>query len=172
MKKISNGKDAINLFFEEKDPVTLAEEIDSFINCFCFDKDGFVHELRIMPKEKQDKMRDYLFLWIIKLNWLKENNCFDLRNEYSVNTAEKLGEILEDELKDVKKRYNYEGDFIESKENIPFELAFTNEMSRIHRTLIQSFSSIVFECLLVYKDIEEKIKDSDLDEWFYKTPMI
>jgi hypothetical protein len=57
---------------------------------------------------------------------------------------------------------------------------FTESMSREHKTLQQSFSSIVFRWLIVLKDLElneeftecSSIIGSEFDRKYYNTPLI
>lgn len=170
----------INVFRESRTGEVAAEKMSDFVNNFVFDKKGFFEEMLRQSKDIKERFTKVCLAWIKKLNYLGYKNWYDERNKYSILTAESIAEILKENS--IFNGLGYNGCIKRSEvynKNLPFEIEFAERMGEIHRTLQQSFSSIVFEWMynLVddvnkdYAEIGEAIK-SNMDESFYRTPLI
>jgi hypothetical protein len=175
------GKEMVLTFKEEKNPSKLARIMENFVNNFLVDIDGFVEALKQEEESVKIRFSTICLLWVKKLNFYKKEDWFDLRNQYSVETCEKIQHILGNDLESFIPEYK---GYIDEEQEIEneienFEILFVEEMGKAHRTLQQTFSGIVFRWLRdmheVMEDeffcISQKIK-SNLEEDFWRTPMI
>ena len=151
----------INLMCEGR-ATELARGFETYVNSFSFNPEEFVEELKGADYDSQYRFTMLCLAWVNELDFLYSKGEYDGRNEYSVT----LGYELNNELRDL-----YEID------NFSKEFAF--EMRLTHRTLMQSFSSIVFLWLrdLNDTDLNEfydvgNIILENFDENYYKTPFI
>lgn len=172
------GKEMVVTFKEEKNPSKLARIMEDFVNNFLVDIDGFVEALKQEEESVKIRFSTICLLWVKKLNFYKKEDWFDLRNQYSVETCEKIQHILGNDLELFIPEYK--GYIDEEQEIENFEILFVEEMGKAHRTLQQTFSGIVFKWLKdmhevmeeeFFNRISQKIK-SNFDEDFYRTPMI
>lgn len=162
-----NGKVMANKFFSEYDGEKLANEMSDFVNSFSFDLDGFLEGVN--EQEKKQKILDVFFLWIKHQPPVERKGFYDARNEYSVQTANKLQEVFRKEIEEVSERLGYNTEWEITSEDTK-EVAFVKKMGREHRTLQQSFSKIVFRSLLLFPELEGGLQN--LEEGFWKMPMI
>lgn len=186
---IRDGKVIAKKFFEDYDGKKLGNIVGDFVNCFSFDKKGFIEGVK--EAKDKEKILDVLLLWLIKLEFLKDNKYYDARNEYSIELGVKIAKVLHDEVEKTRAKYSYEGvileeDYemgsylvdaggefcIEDTELIPIEkeVMFVETMAKEHRTLQQSFSGLVFEVLTLFPEIEKRLQA--LGENFWNVPMI
>jgi len=186
---IRDGKVIAKKFFEDYDGKKQGYIVGDFVNCFSFDKKGFIDGVK--EEKDKEKILDVALLWLIKLKFLKNIEYYDLRNKYSVELGVKVVEVLHDEVEKIRAKYSYEGVvldedyergsylvdtggefYIEDIELIPIEkeVMFVETMAREHRTLQQSFSGLVFEVLTLFPEIEKRLQA--LGENFWNVPMI
>lgn len=174
------ANEIVRLFNECNNGSMVAGTVSDFVNSYSFDSAGFVKEMIAQPKKTQILFTNTCFVWIDKLSRLLKEDRYDERNKYSVETADKIKKLLGEKLEKITakyKGYNLSG---YCDEKLPFELMFTESMSREHKTLQQSFSSIVFRWLIVLKDLElneeftecSSIIGSEFDRKYYNTPLI
>lgn len=189
MARITNGKVVAGEFFKDYEGKELGRIVGNFVNSFSFDKKGFIDGVK--EAKDKEKILDVLLLWLIKLEFLKDNKYYDARNECSIEIGVKIANELHDEVIRISDIYGYEGvileeDYemgsylvdiedegnIENYEFVPIEkeVMFVETMAREHRTLQQSFSGIVFEALILFPEIEKKLKT--LEGNFWEVPMI
>jgi hypothetical protein len=172
------GKEMVLTLKEEKNPSKLARIMQDFVNKLIVDIDGFVEALKKEEESVKIRFATISLLWVKKLNFYKKEEWYDLRNEYSVETCEKIQHLLGNDLESFMP--DYQGFIDEEQEIENFEILFVEEMGRAHRTLQQTFSGIVFKWLRdmhesledeFFIDISQRIKSSFSEE-FYRTPMI
>lgn len=189
MARITNGKVVAGEFFKDYEGKELGRIVGNFVNSFSFDKKGFIDGVK--EAKDKEKILDVLLLWLIKLEFLKDNKYYDARNECSIEIGVKIAEVLHDEVEKTRAKYSYEGvileeDYemgsylvdiedegnIENYEFVPIEkeVMFVETMAREHRTLQQSFSGLVFEVLTLFPEIEKRLQA--LGEKFWNVPMI
>lgn len=154
------GKEVLDLFYSDYKGEELAEKVEDFVNNYTFDQSGFVEEIK--TREDKEKILPILLFWILKLKIINDCKRYDLRNEYSVIIGKKIYKILHNEINDM---YN------KTSKSIREGVCFIEAMSKAHRTLQQSFSGLIFESLLCFPELKEKLL-IELDEDFYKTPLI
>lgn len=142
--------------------VDLVRGFENYVNSFSFRPEKFVDELKKADYDSQYKFTLLSLGWISELDFLYREEMYDGRNEYSV----KLGYDINRELQGL-----YEID--------DFSKEFAYEMRLTHRTLMQSFSSIVFLWLRDLNDTDltefydvGNIILENFDENYYKTPFI
>ena len=147
---------------DEGSPVKLARGFENYVNSFSFNPEKFVEELKRADHDSQYRFTILSLAWVNELDFLYFRGEYDGRNEYSVT----LGYELNTELRDLYEIDDFSKEFA-------FEMRFT------HRTLMQSFSSIVFLWLreLRNTDLTEFYVVGDFiienyDENYYKTPYI
>lgn len=187
MTIIKKGKEMVKVFGETNEPKKLAKIMDNFINSFSCDKQGFIENLKLSDNNVKNRFTIISLMWIKKLNYFKEINWFDGRNEYSINTAVKIQSVLGDDLNILINNYDgrmdnddFEYEETEEGKKVPFEWIFVEQMSRTHRTLQQTFSGIVFEWLSELENMDtskeltniSKRINENLDDRFFKTPLI
>lgn len=182
------GKEIAELILKDFDGKEMANEMSTFVNSFSIDKKGFLEGV----SENTDALFDIIFLWLIKLRFLKKINYYDLRNEYSVKTGAKLAELFKEEVEAIERLYQYNGSLdyedyesgmywneLSDKEKedseykeieIETEIMFVEAMSREHRTLQQSFSGLIFELLTLFPEFSQRLEE--LDDNFFKAPLI
>lgn len=177
---IRDGKVIAKKFFEDYDGKKLGNIVGDFVNCFSFDKKGFIDGVK--EEKDKEKILDVALLWLIKLKFLKNIGYYDLRNKYSVELGVKIAEVLHDEVEKIRAKYSYEGVILEEDyergsylvdtggEFCIEKVMFVETMAREHRTLQQSFSGLVFEVLTLFPEIEKKLKT--LEGNFWEVPMI
>lgn len=168
---MKNGKNIAEKFFVDYDGKELAKEVSDFVNPFFYDREGFIERI----KEEKDKtpILNIVLLWLIKLEFLEDNNYYDERNKCSIEAGNQLRGVLSDKVVYVSSLFKYKGiidhkDY-ENNNSINKEILFVETMGRDHRTLQQSFSSLIFETLTLFPEIQDKIKS--LNE-FWKLPLI
>lgn len=187
MEKIRDGRQMTKVFAEHTNAKELAEIMSDFVNSYSLDTQGFIDGFKEVDtqqmNEAQKRMTEIVMLWLVKLNFFKGKNWYDLRVEYSVNIAEKLVGLFKDILPTYVGEYSglcsdisdYSGRPYAGIE-VPFGVIFVETMGRQHRTLQQSFSSICFRWIAQLEDeaIQTALKpiaDEFYEKW-YRTPMI
>lgn len=183
-EKIAN---LISLLDNDKQGAMMASEFVSAINSFSNNPEGFTEVLSKCSIEQQKLFFRISLVWVVKMNYFKEHNYFDLRNEYSVKTGSDLYEMLkyeipslitEDDLSIIRNTGNGFKDDLFKDSELPFDVCFVQYVSQSHRTLQQSFASYVFEWLnmLPYEinsRIFELVREFSMYHYkFAKTPMI
>lgn len=180
----SDGIEMVKRFKTEEDAKKLAELVSDFVNNMSCNIKEFVEAMSEQDSELKNQFTDICLCWIKKLNYFSEKKWFDLRNQYSVETANSLNKILKVEVdavapdyKGSMDEYNFRN---EMGKGVQFETLFTERLGNTHRTLQQTFSSIVFMWLYKmedfevsdnYKLISSKVQ-SNFDEYIWNTPFI
>ena len=82
MARITNGKVVAGEFFKDYEGKELGRIVGNFVNSFSFDKKGFIDGVK--EAKDKEKILDVLLLWLIKLEFLKDNKYYDARNECSI----------------------------------------------------------------------------------------
>lgn len=147
------GKELVEIFSTVKDPQILYKELDSFVNCFIVDDFGFIEAMKQQKPEIKEKWTNICLLWCLKLSELYCDGYYDDRNKCSCEIANKV-------------MNNFTGEFPDMKET-DLECAFVERFSRNHRTLIQTFSGLIFNWLVMlavenkqpYKALVEQIPE-------------
>lgn len=182
--RIKKGLEMVEKFKTEQDAKVLAEIMENFVNSFTPEVDEFIEGIKSAPLEIKNKLTLISIAWIGKLKKFQDNNYYDGRNEYSVKTASEIFDLSEIFSAALMQPYLDEGCIdagtYEDGSEIPFEIIFAYKMSISHRTLQQTFSSIVFKWLSLLQDLDVEpqyqtlgIKvNAHFDYRFYKTPMI
>jgi hypothetical protein len=176
------GQEMVVIFREEQNPISLAEKMDNFVNNFTADLDGFVDALKKEDESLKVRFATISLFWIKKMNKYLEQDWFDLRNQYSIETSDKIRKILGESLENFHPEYTGYLDpyYREEEEDQPFEVEFVEKMARTHRTLQQTFSGLVFHWLSVMQDsmeneffvgVSQKISQGT-EKDFHGTPMI
>lgn len=176
------GKEMVVIFKEEQNPIALAEKMDDFVNNFTADLDGFVKALKEEDESLKVRFATISLCWIKKMNKYLEQDWYDLRNKYSIETSDKIRKILGEELDTFYPKYNgyLDSYYREEEEDQPFEVDFVEKMARTHRTLQQTFSGMVFHWLSVmhesmesefFVQVSQKVSQGTEGD-FHRTPMI
>lgn len=149
---------------KECDGVKIAREFDNYVNSLNYKPENFVFGLKRSDYKSKYEFTLLSLGWLSELEYLYANNIYDERNKYSVE----LGYDLNQEICEM-----YDID------NIEYVKEFTFEMSMVHRTLMQSFSSMVFLWLkeIINTELEEfyvisEFINRNYDEDYYITPFI
>lgn len=187
MTKVTNGKEMVEAFKIAENGKEIARIMDNFINPYGADVSGFIDNLKLEEDSVRNKFTLISLMWIKKLNYFKEANWFDGRNEYSVNTASKINSLLGESLNSYVDGYDgtmdngdYEYEQTESGEKISMGMIFVEKMGRTHRTLQQSFSRVAFTWLSELENVAtdetlvnmSNLINKELDYNFNKTPLI
>jgi len=181
------GKEMVAIFNEDKSGVEVSESMQDFLNNFSFDFNGFLEEMGKQSNEIKNRFTLVSFTWVKKLNYFFNENWFDGRNKYSVNTCERIQEILGKKLDDLVHGYNgnldqycFSRKVYDDETPVPFEILFIEQMGHAHRTIQQSFSSVAFKWMILaenldvdkaYSDAGKKIRENTEGD-FYRTPLI
>ena len=127
----------------------------SMVNTFGLDVEGISNAIQDQPTARKNFAKIALS-WIHELYDMKLHDAYDGRNEFSVW----IGAVLYNCLPIVAPRFKYELS--------PVGMEFSVKFSREHRTLQQSFSSIVFRFLSKQlTDEEEKTIDDYMGSYGY-----
>lgn len=131
----------------------LADEFDDYVNSLSCDNEAAVNAM--LKAENVEYYKNLSIAWIKKLHEMYNNRLYDGRNEYAC----KLGNAI----------YNAMAEYMSYTEDISVN-DFVTTMSRNHRTLQQSFSSIVF--LFLSKIYEKELGTIEEMQRFIKCPLI
>lgn len=146
--------DFINLEnYEQINGRKLAGEFDDYVNSLSCDNEAAVNTM--LKAENVEYYKRLSIAWIKKLHEMYTNRLYDGRNEYAC----KLGNTIYNEMTE---HINYTEDISVND--------FVTTMSRNHRTLQQSFSSIVF--LFLSKIYEKELGTIDEMQYFTRCPFI
>lgn len=160
-----NSKEMAEAFRIEKDPLKVVTEMNYFINSFSIPTCEFFEELKQLPKSTQKRFTDICLIWIDKMTSLYCKNWFDDRNKYSCRVSCEINNFIRDEINKV----------LGSKDKNSFEVKFVEKLSETHRTLMQSFSEIVFRWIVELSKENKRFAKKvvkEMPERFYRTPMI
>ena len=146
--------DFINLEnYEQINGHKLADGFDNYVNSLSCDNEAAVNTM--LKAENVEYYKKLSIAWIKKLHEMYTNRLYDGRNEYAC----KLGNAI----------YNAMTEYMGHAEDISVN-DFITAMSRNHRTLQQSFSSIVF--LFLSKIYEKELGTIDEMQYFTRCPLI
>lgn len=165
----------------------LCNEISDMVNTLSFKPEKFV-EAVLTDSLSRETFLQIALLWIDKMSNTKE---FDKRNEYSIEVSKKIAELenVKSAIAFYRKMFTDENlkDFNFSKctsvdsffktavrVRCPIPVIVVEYMSREHRTIQQTFSSLVFYFLLKsggerWEDLKEFEKENPK---FFITPFI
>lgn len=147
--------DFINLEnYEQINGHKLADEFDDYVNSLSCDNEAAVNTM--LKAENVEYYKKLSIAWIKELHEMYTNQLYDGRNEYAC----KLGNAI----------YNAMTGYIEYAEGNASVNDFVAIMSRNHRTLQQSFSSIIF--LFLSKAYENELGTVEEMQYFTRCPFI
>lgn len=164
---ITDGRYLAEMFFNDFDGAELAYITEDFVNSFTFDKEGFISYM--VEQEDKSVILDMAFLWIANLKCKKDNGWYDLRNEAAVIVGAEIYEIFKDEIEAIMQFYNYNGAYLDEDYNYAEIVYFVHHLGNAHRTLQQSFSSMIFELLSILSETSYRL--ISLGE-YWKLPLI
>ena len=147
--------DFINLEnYEQINGRKLADEFDDYVNSLSCDNEAAVNIM--LKAENVEYYKKLSIAWIKELHEMYTNQLYDGRNEYAC----KLGNAI----------YNAMTVYMEYTEGNASVNNFVAIMSRNHRTLQQSFSSIIF--LFLSKIYEKELGTVEEMQYFTRCPFI
>lgn len=147
--------DFINLEnYEQINGRKLADEFDDYVNSLSCDNEAAVNIM--LKAENVEYYKKLSIAWIKELHEMYTNQLYDGRNEYAC----KLGNAI----------YNAMTVYMEYAEGNASVNNFVAIMSRNHRTLQQSFSSIIF--LFLSKIYEKELGTVEEMQYFTRCPFI
>ena len=173
----------LRYFLENEDYKGIVSTIDMIVNNFNFSKSTFVAEIQ-KSKKAENVFDEIAELWLVYLAFAhKRKYLYDARNELSCKKGWMLCKSLDLNWFNDKNSSSYiywdDKNVQEEllKEYNSFTLKTISELTKMHRTLQQTFSGAVLyyigECSEKYsKNIKIMINNHELPDYFYDMPLI